>query len=335
MMNNSSEVSDCHEIHARLNVGLGIVMLILGSISIFGNSLVCIVIVTNKGFRALKYRLLLALAIADLFLSVTLLPYDAIGIIIYHKEKYIYPAVWVAFGNAFWSSAQSLSILSLLLVSIERFIAIRFPIKHVRIAQKKYAYFGVVFVWVYSVITFLVMFFLQIRPDEGEYDYLVPTWLEWFVLTMNIYLPSALNIIIYVFIVKRVLSLHQKRKTKFNVEMNTQRNSKSIKLLSYVMLSFMIFWLPFLIFQIYLETKPSYMYTCTGDFIDTFVGAFTFCNTVTNFLIYGAFNKKFKAAYKKLFTCKQCINTWLSWKIYFIFGRCWCQGGFIVLFFNL
>nr|XP_046181053.1 alpha-1A adrenergic receptor-like [Oncorhynchus gorbuscha] len=126
--------------------------LVLGAFIVFaivGNILVILAVVTNKHLRTPTNYFIINLAIADLLLGTTVLPVSATLEILNY---------WV-FGRVFcdiWAAVDVLcctaSIMSLCVISIDRYIGVSHPLQYLSIVTEKRALLAMLGVWVLSVV---------------------------------------------------------------------------------------------------------------------------------------------------------------------------------------
>jgi len=121
-------------------VALGLMILI----TIGGNMLVIVAVMTNATLRSPTHSLIVNLAVADLLLGVTVLPLSAIRELL---------GVWLMGSSlcSIWTALDVLcctaSILSLCVISVDRYIGVSRPLAYSRILTKKRARWLIVGIW--------------------------------------------------------------------------------------------------------------------------------------------------------------------------------------------
>ena len=141
---------------------------------------------------------------------------------------------------SFWFSSLNLSVYILLLMTIERLIAIRFPFKPLK---RRTLISGIFFVFLMSVAVFFYYFYQLVRPTEQIFHFemeLLPEMLGFFI---NLFLPSAVNIFLYIIIF--YLARAQRRR----VNSASSTNRSNTKIYQYVMVLFCTTWLPFALYN--------------------------------------------------------------------------------------
>ncbi|OCT88165.1 hypothetical protein XELAEV_18016791mg, partial [Xenopus laevis] len=119
------------------------------SVAIVGNIMVIISVVTNKHLRIPTNYLIVNLAIADLLLSSTVLPFSATKEIVgYWVFGRILCDVWAAMDVLCCTA----SIFSLCTISIDRYIGVRHSLRYPTIVTRKRTIFSLLGVWIFSTV---------------------------------------------------------------------------------------------------------------------------------------------------------------------------------------
>lgn len=130
-------------------VGLGIALSVFILVAIVGNLLVILSVVCNKHLQTVTNFFIVNLAMADLLLSIVVLPFSASLEVL---------GCWV-FGRVFcniWAAVDVLcctaSILSLCIISVDRYIGVKHCLKYPCIMTEGKAVVILVLVWVSSTV---------------------------------------------------------------------------------------------------------------------------------------------------------------------------------------
>eukprot|EP00079_Xenopus_tropicalis_P031994 XP_017945765.1 PREDICTED: alpha-1B adrenergic receptor [Xenopus tropicalis] len=119
------------------------------SVAIIGNIMVIISVVTNKQLRIPTNYLIVNLAIADLLLSSTVLPFSATKEIVgYWVFGRILCDVWAAMDVLCCTA----SIFSLCTISIDRYIGVRHSLRYPTIVTRKRTILALLGVWMFSTV---------------------------------------------------------------------------------------------------------------------------------------------------------------------------------------
>lgn len=130
-------------------VGVGIFLSVFILVAIVGNILVILSVVCNKHLQTVTNYFIVNLAMADLLLSIIVLPFSASLEVL---------GCWV-FGRVFcniWAAVDVLcctaSILSLCIISIDRYIGVKHCLKYPSIMTERKAVAILIIVWVSSTV---------------------------------------------------------------------------------------------------------------------------------------------------------------------------------------
>ncbi|KAJ1128640.1 hypothetical protein NDU88_007015 [Pleurodeles waltl] len=126
--------------------------LILGAFIVFaivGNILVILSVVCHRHLRTPTNYFIVNLAIADLLLSFTVLPFSAaLDVIGYWVLGRVFCNIWAAVDVLCCTA----SILSLCVISIDRYIGVRYSLQYPAMMTKKKAILALLGVWILSII---------------------------------------------------------------------------------------------------------------------------------------------------------------------------------------
>lgn len=98
-------------------------------VGIFGNALVIIVVATNVQMRSTTNMLILNLAVADLLFIILCVPFTATD---YVLNSWPFGLVWCQTVQYLIYFTSYVSIYTLILMSIDRFIAVVYPVRNVK-----------------------------------------------------------------------------------------------------------------------------------------------------------------------------------------------------------
>lgn len=255
---------------------------VLGAFIVFGivgNILVILSVVCHRHLRTVTHYFIVNLAVADLLLSSTVLPFSAILEIV---DRWL-------FGRAFcnvWAAVDVLcctaSIMSLCVISVDRYIGVSYPLRYPTIMTKRRAVLAVMLLWVLSIIISIGPLFGWKEPapeDDSICKITEEPGYAIFSAVGSFYLPLAIILVMYcrVYVVahresqglkegqkteksdsKRVtLRIHRgtttvsedealRNRTHFALRLlKFSREKKAAKTLGIVVGCFVLCWLPF------------------------------------------------------------------------------------------
>nr|XP_020445965.1 alpha-1A adrenergic receptor-like [Monopterus albus]XP_020445966.1 alpha-1A adrenergic receptor-like [Monopterus albus] len=328
--------SNCSQVFVpELDVVKAVVLgLVLGVFIVFGvvgNILVILSVVCHRHLRTVTHYFIVNLAVADLLLSSTVLPFSAIFEILDR---------WV-FGRAFcnvWAAVDVLcctaSIMSLCVISVDRYIGVSYPLRYPAIMTKRRALLAVMVLWVLSIIISIGPLFGWKEPapeDESICKITEEPGYAVFSAVGSFYLPLAIILAMYcrVYVVARresqglkeghkteksdservILRIHRgnttasedealRNRTHFALRLlKFSREKKAAKTLGIVVGCFVLCWLPFFLVLPIGSIFPAYRPSETVFKITFWLGYFNSC---INPIIYPCSNQEFKKAFQSL-----------------------------------
>ncbi|XP_052317421.1 alpha-1A adrenergic receptor-like [Oncorhynchus keta] len=319
----------------ELNVVKAVVLgLILGTIivcGVFGNILVILSVVCHRHLRTVTHYFIVNLAVADLLLSSIVLPFSATFEIL---------GYWV-FGRPFcnvWAAVDVLcctaSIMSLCVISVDRYIGVSYPLRYPTIVTERRALLALVGLWALSVTISIGPLFGWKEPapeDESICKITEEPAYAIFSAVGSFYLPLAIILSMYcrVYVVARqesrglrkghktdksdsesvTLRIHRGNmavsedealhsRTHFALRLlKFSREKKAAKTLGIVVGCFVLCWLPFFLVLPIGSIFPAYRPSDTVFKITFWLGYFNSC---INPIIYPCSNQEFKKAFQSI-----------------------------------
>lgn len=286
-----------------------IVLTVMSVLSLVGNLATIYSITKNRRKRigcSTVYTLILHLSVADLLVTVFCLTGEAI---------WSYNVAWL-WGNAACKCFKFLQLFSLylstfvlVLIGVDRFIAVRYPMKGFNSSKKCSRY--VAFTWLLALVLAtpqIAVFHVAQGPFIEEFTQCVThgvytePWQEQlyggFSLFFMFILPLAILITTYV---STVLTISRGQKTFKTEQMKTYRNSdlnrrklmnraktKSLRISIVIVAAFLIWWTPYYTMMIILLfMNPD---DRLSEELQSEIFFFGMSNSLVNPLIYGAFH---------------------------------------------
>ncbi|XP_045211036.1 histamine H2 receptor-like [Mercenaria mercenaria] len=276
--------------------------------TVFGNTLILISIVRFRRLRTKIHILIGHLAANDLLVGATLLPLESIGDSShYNYEKYFCLTKLSAFSLTLGGSCMGL-----FLISVERFSAVAFPLRHAHFTKRKLAV-AISIGWLYVMFWTLSPMFgcNNLNADSNNVQCNASiVWGGWckFGMNLNFILGLCLNAIFYVCVVviaiKKVKEHGRQTGTSTNL-FRSREMSKTVTMAAVLGL-FALFWSPYAAITIII-TAESYcdakLYYIRRWFL--LLGLF---NCSINWMIYGLKNKDFKEAFKTIICISMCVQ---------------------------
>ena len=323
--NSQNGTSGCSEsTSSSFAVQTGFLLIIL-SITLIGNVTVCLTVFITQSLRSFTNYIVASLAVSDLMVGSLSLPFRI--------HQTLHNTKWCLGEGAclFWVCIDLFcccaSIGNLALISVDRFLATKYPLTYQDLLSRKTKIAMISAVWLYSMIVAssgLVNWTDPSQPviviDNGCFK--GDKYFYTFATALGFFLPLTIIIIAYSYVFKvaighwraiRRLTVPALPATQLNSTTNQRkaltREIKAAKTLAVVVGAFVVCWAPFFII---LMAK----FWCKGCFPDnsnhtveglimfvniTFVYTLPNINSTLNPFIYVIFSKKLRQAFVRFF----------------------------------
>ena len=287
-----------------LSSGASIVLSVWFSLSglaaITGNVVVLWLFYKHKSLRTISNRFLASLSMADVFVGLVI---DPVWIVI---------VCWIQprgqknlsmITKMLWIHTTAATTLNSCCVSIDRFIAIRFPFRYQDILTKRRCLAVIILVWFISLSLSLPILFFQPGKDRKEL----------FVsITCTMFLAPLLVVsFCYIIIFKvarkqfgRVLAAKKLPDSSENIRARVTQNFKAIKTVGFVLSACIITWMPsvvLLLVDFYYAKEERCRIRKVKSVVLPWVQAIAFTSSAINPLIYYLRNSDFRQAFRRTF----------------------------------
>ncbi|XP_071838741.1 histamine H2 receptor-like [Apostichopus japonicus] len=310
----TDEYGLAHSVPTSIFVITILVLIILTTV--IGNTLVCLSPLFSHRLRTATYTFLVSLAVADLLLGITVLPFSAIMAV---SEKWPLSMficnIYVSCDVMFCTS----SILHLLVISFDRHYAITRPYAYQRKMNRKAALICIAIVWIISVLISFVPINFGWNVDQSVTNAedcqfnatLLFSLLDGILL---FFVPMAVMFVLYGRIVciarRQAKAIRRLMINSTEVEdgarERTNRRSidehKATKIIAIVLGCFVICWVPYFTiftFGLVFNRKPN-------PIVDTIVLWLGYVNSLVNPLVYTAMIRDFRNAFKRIISICFC-----------------------------
>lgn len=306
-------------------------------LDVCGNCLVIGAILRYRRLRTITNYFIISLAISDLLIAALSMPFR-----IHHTLKRLVWDLGIKICE-FWVFVDLLcscaSIANLSLISVDRFLALTFPLSYRGIMTKTRGIAAIAFVWVYSCVIASLSFtkwsqnaivIAKIECRKSDKYYYI------FAITAGFFLPLTILVINYSLVFR--VAFIQAKKVQFikltamefaeSRENHSQtgdsrpsvasvgrmerkkrrsiiRELKATKTLAIVIGTFIVCWLPFFIIMLttqFYPTSLTSLHPSAQKFVAaTFAYVLPLLNSAVNPIIYSSFNSDFRIAFKEIF----------------------------------
>ncbi|XP_052825853.1 delta-type opioid receptor [Octopus bimaculoides] len=287
-------------------VPVSIVYSITLFLGVTGNSLVIFCILRYNRMRSITNILLLSLASADLLLVVICVPIKGVA---FFSFTWTMGEVLCKAVHYLQNVSMLCSVFTLTVISIERYIAIRHPLKAKYICTLVHARLVIMGVWILSFIGSLPVLFGQRHIEVGmrrKGYYCLREWqkpffekiYELYMLTVMLIIPSFVMTIAYLGICFEMWNVSYRR-----ADMRSGRFlRKVVKMLVVVVLLFIICWAPILINNVMIgfDYLPRLHYGYLKPMRMAF-NLMAYFNSCINPIVYSFMSKNFREKFKHSF----------------------------------
>ena len=286
--------------HGIALITINAIVCVLGSL---GNLLVCLAIATNSRLRRASNYLLFSLAIADLIVTLICEPLFIEAII---QRTFLHDckaSLGIAFFILGYISCAT-SVLHMVAISLDRFVAVAFPLRHKNFLEKCGLKVMLIVSWsipIFEVILLLVLWLVIPKASYSAAKFLF----------MGTVFFSYFFISFFYFLIVKFLLHHKKTRKRLRA------GNVSVKLISRVEVRvscavaiaigiFTAFWAPG-IANIFADTMIGKPLTRPDSPWATWLDTLALSNSALNFLIYSAKIRDFKEAYLDIFRKMLCL----------------------------
>ena len=291
---------------AEYKLYLGISIGLLFIVTTFGNSLVLLCICKyRQQFKGSYYILIGNLALTDLLFGVVSILLIA-DFVFSELEGNVTFCVVRALGVLVTYSS---SLFTLLAISVDRFMAVVFPMKHMWQSKMTRVFYGaIILIWCVS-FGLTAVFWIIIDSITEQTNVvcrngaIIPKLIDIGALSA-LFLQIIINTILYSLIV------HRLRTRPFQTPISVAKTKRKTTLMISVSVLFSLCWLPFMVCTIipYAATHRTESAFCVREYI-VVLG---YMNSSINWLLYALSNKKLRTSFKVVFVRNVSSGTALN-----------------------
>lgn len=290
------------------------VCVLIMSLTIFGNLLVCFAVSIYKHLQTRTNMLLLSLALSDLLMVVSM----AFNSTMILHGKWLFSRTVCTVASSLALPLCFISILHLCLLSIDRYISIKKPFKHHQLMSQRTVVVLIVLIWlVPSLVVNLPYADFEFRSSvfgclKNESHHTPSS--SFILVLIFVILPFTVLLYVYIYLFK-VVRQHARRMVDVqpvthsqhssrNVRLVLKQEIKSIKTFALVLGAFLFCYTPFFFLGTYASSKG------TGAIPPDVMWAVTwlaFCNSFCNPVVYSLRYKRFRESFRKILCCPQAL----------------------------
>lgn len=204
--NTTIESADINSRQLLTSIIAGVCLGFIVCMTIGGNVLVLMAVFVNSHLRSTTNYFIVNLAIADLLLGTTVLPFSAsLEVINYWAFGQIFCDIWAAVDVLCCTA----SIMSLCVISIDRYIGVTRPLQHCTIMSEKRALYIIILVWILSIAISVAPLLGWKEPPPDDPSVCEVTQQVGYVLfsvSGSFYIPLAIILIVYFRVYREALN---------------------------------------------------------------------------------------------------------------------------------
>ena len=309
-LNGASFVSFCTGAEPPIIVKLA-TLSVLRITSLVGNLLVVVVFCRNKSLRTSVHYFIVNMTVSDLIILVIVLPkliarsyYDKIWL-----EKKVLASILCQLAYIAWGVSAIVSILSMVMIAVDRFHAVMFALKPALITRKTCLKI-IVAIWILSVAFHLECVNGLFKGIPGfQCTFMLSTEVKMMktrlisiIIGISLIFVSA--IVLTVLYISIGISLYRQKKNihlaSEIIQQRAKENRRITCMLVFVVVVFYAVWFTFgLLFPIYILDGENVISSCSLSWIVVYVLPIIY--PILNPVIYYAFNEEFRKGIRKLF----------------------------------
>mgnify|MGYP002803525687 CR=1 FL=1 len=236
-----------------------VIFILIALFSFLANGFVCVVYTLSNEIRTAKHYFMVNLVIADILIAVFGIPFY-LTVFIQHKSKTL-----CQIGAMVDVLCCTSSIIGFTVISAERFVAVKYPLRHQTIVSRRRCLLVLSFMWVYSIAFSLASRIPVGKFDKGKCIFFTDAYII-FTTFASFVIPLFAMLALYGWIYKvaayqarQINSYHGPRSTN-----RIQREVKAAKTLTLIIGAFVVSWLPFFcyiwIFTLFKVKAPPHLH---------------------------------------------------------------------------
>ncbi|WKY05910.1 hypothetical protein Q1695_006259 [Nippostrongylus brasiliensis] len=293
--------------------------------SVYGNSLVILVILYFRRLRTATNILILNLAIADLLIAVFCIPFSYWQVLIFDDQRWVFGSAMCSLLSFFQGIAVFLSSWTLVVISFDRWMAIMFVLSpNMRLTRKRAVYL-VLATWAFSITMALPLFLVsrihtsddikRCDEDWSTVEELIPgsrRLYSYLVLVLQYIVPLTVLIITYTFIGMKMWNSRIPGPTSSTKKVVMERHESVKKLIPMVILisaMFAVCWLPILLLiNVVVDLWPSVASWKFILYIWWFSHGLAMMHSMVNPIVYFLRNARFREGFRYFSRFLPCIQ---------------------------
>eukprot|EP00795_Rhopilema_esculentum_P016551 gene16551-7975_t len=282
---------------------LGFFLILLAVLAIIGNFILMAIIIFVRKLHSKTHIFIVDLTVSDILVAVTVMPIDIDRLI---RRKFLHDVVTCEFVSVMFFMSLPAAALSLSLLTLERYITLRYPLTHLKILTRYRIVGALVVKWVYVIIVAsLPAMGWVYRPTTVDKNCNLYFTIQYavFMVTANFILPLIIILAanIEIFRIANSAALKMRKSTRRNEKRRASLitiggNVKAAKRIMLLVGLFLISWVPYITNTIVCMV----LRTCHSPLALCIVLTLNFSSTAMNPILYGLLNKDVRHEIRKI-----------------------------------
>ena len=298
------------------NWALFIVNNVIILLTLLGNTITLFLIARNRKLQSVTNSFVVSLACADLLMGCIYPLYNVLNYTTFYAN---YDNLHVACSLSLYFIIVSAGVsnLSLLAVSVDRYVAVVQPLRYRVKVTRWRANVAIVSIWLYIIMASLTLFVVY-GKDSIEYYVarcsllnLIPEWYFFGIILPHMLTPSVISKVLY----GRIMRVANKLEAKtydlnacLGVVSRSKKEYKAAKLMAIIMILFILCWAPYITFHIVIHAigtdSPDWLFTALE--LSKVLSVSSAC---INPLVYTWKSKGFRSALKRTCGCSSDVSS--------------------------
>ncbi|XP_075587813.1 allatostatin-A receptor isoform X2 [Dermatophagoides farinae] len=310
MDNNNNNVNPFETLQKVVSIIVPILFAVIVIVGLVGNSLVVIVVKCNPQMYSTTNLLIINLAIADLLFIIFCVPFTAWD---YAFPYWPFGSVWCKVVQYLIVVCAYASIYTLVLMSLDRYLAVAHPIRSISLRTVKNANRAILILWIFILLfcipTFITHNVSYDNSSDGVYsvcnflteEYSYALYQVIFCLFSYV-IPILLILILYILMLKRLWFSGIPGR---NMSSESVRSKKKVtRMVVIVVIIFACCWCPIQIILV-LRSFNVYELSTTKVIIQITGQVLAYMNSCMNPILYAFLSENFRKAFRRVISCNR------------------------------
>ena len=310
---NGTQSSSCYWNPTAEKIGKTFAFYLIFTVSLAGNTVIGIIVYKMKTMRKPINFLIVNMAMSDLLFAIFLIP---------RETQLLYINSWLIGGplgqalckldNFLPSVSIAVSIQSLVLIAVDRFGAVVFPLRSPPLISSKRCPFFILATWIIAMAVYFPslfafklveypgglicwLFWKEVFGESSSYDnYHVP------LLIIFLLIPLVLIAILYIIIYIKLKSQRIPGEQSANAAQQRQQRERNVlKMAIAIVLGFAVCWVPHTVVWFFVHLAPD-IWSCGLNYFFSVVSAMFCANCAINPCICFIFSRNYREGLKTL-----------------------------------